>query len=79
MNIQLLLSEVSQISKKYELINQKTGGYFNIFDIVNVSTDEVTICKMLKKLKLKNDLQVGHLIAIALSFLSLFITTIITQ
>jgi len=45
MNIQLLLSEVSQISKKYELINQKTGGYFNIFDIANISTDEVTICR----------------------------------
>lgn len=31
MNIELLLQEVSAISKKYDLINQKTGGYFNIF------------------------------------------------
>lgn len=50
MNIQLLLSEVSHISQKYELINQKTGGNFNIFDILNVSTDEVRVCRVIYEL-----------------------------
>ena len=50
MNIELLLQEVSAISKKYDLINQKTGGYFNIFKIANIVTDEVTICRMLYEL-----------------------------
>lgn len=50
MNIQLLLSEVSQISKKYDLINQKTGGYFNIFNIANISTDEVSVCRIIYEL-----------------------------
>ena len=50
MNIALLLSEVSQISKKYELINQKTGGFFNIFDIANIASDEVCICRVIYEL-----------------------------
>lgn len=50
MNIELLLQEVSAISKKYDLINQKTGGYFNVFKIANIVTDEVTICRMLYEL-----------------------------
>lgn len=50
MSVQILLKEVSQISKKYELINQKTGGYFNIFNIANISSDEVTICRIIYEL-----------------------------
>ena len=45
-----LLSEVSAINKKYALINQKTGAYFNIFDITGISSDEVVICKLLCEL-----------------------------
>lgn len=45
-----LLKEIQAISKKYELINQKTGGYFNIFEITNISTDEIAICRVLYEL-----------------------------
>jgi hypothetical protein len=50
MNIELLLKDISAISKKYDLINQKTGGYFNIFDIANIASDEVTICRTIYEL-----------------------------
>ena len=30
MNVELLLQELSLVSKKFELINKKTGGYFNV-------------------------------------------------
>lgn len=50
MSIELLLSEVSHISKKYELINQNTGGYFNIFDIANIAKDEVCVCRFIYEL-----------------------------
>ena len=48
--IEKLLLEVSAINKKYALINQKTGAYFNIFDITGISSDEVIICKLLYEL-----------------------------
>ena len=50
MRTELLLSEISAISQKYNLINQKTGGYFNVFDIANIASDEVTICRVLYEL-----------------------------
>lgn len=50
MSIELLLSEVSHISKKYELINKNTGGYFNIFDIANIAKDEVCVCRFIYEL-----------------------------
>lgn len=50
MDIEKLLLEVSAISKKYEIINKMTGGYFNIFDIAGISTDEVKICRMIYEL-----------------------------
>ncbi|MDK2562942.1 PD-(D/E)XK nuclease family protein [Romboutsia sedimentorum] len=50
MNIELLLTKICEISNKYDLINQKTGSYFNIFDIANISTDEVTICRVIHEL-----------------------------
>jgi len=46
----LLLQNINAISKKYELLNQKTGGYFNIFDIAKIATDEVRICRVLFQL-----------------------------
>lgn len=50
MNIEFLLAEISEISKKYSLINQKTGGHFNIFEIAGINSDEVKICKVLYEL-----------------------------
>lgn len=50
MNIELLLQEISSISKKYEMINKRTGGYFNIFEITNISSDEVVICRVLHEI-----------------------------
>ena len=48
--IEILLNEVKLISDKYDLINKKTGGYFNIFEIANIDTDEVTICRFLNEI-----------------------------
>lgn len=45
-----LLKEISEISKKHKTINQKTGGFFNIFQILNVDTDEVRICRFIYEL-----------------------------
>jgi len=45
-----LLYEISSIIKKYDLLYQKTGGYFNIFEIANIATDEVTICRVLHEM-----------------------------
>jgi hypothetical protein len=50
MEIQLLLNEVSNIRKKHELIKQKTGGYFNVFEITSIDNDEVRICRFLYEL-----------------------------
>lgn len=50
MDIQMLLSEITSIFKKYDLLNVKTGGYFNVFEITGLSTDEVAICRMLYEL-----------------------------
>ncbi|HEY8890494.1 MAG TPA: hypothetical protein VIM70_09590 [Clostridium sp.] len=50
MNIKILLAQISAISKKYDLIYQKTGGYFNIFDIANIESDEVIICRIIYEL-----------------------------
>lgn len=45
-----LLHEISSITKKYDLLYQKTGGYFNIFEIANIATDELSICRVLYEL-----------------------------
>ncbi len=50
MNIESLLAQISAISNKYDLIYQKTGGYFNIFDIANIESDEVKICRVIHEL-----------------------------
>ena len=46
-NKEKLLYGIGNISDKYELINKNTGGYFNIFDILGLSYDEVSICKFI--------------------------------
>jgi hypothetical protein len=45
-----LLHEVSDISKNYELLYQKTGKKFNVFDIARISTKEVKICSVMCEL-----------------------------
>ena len=50
MDAKLLLSQVGQISKKYDEIYKSTGGYFNIFSITNIESDEVVICRVIKEL-----------------------------
>ncbi len=47
MNLELLLSQITAISKRYDEIYKKTGGYFNIFEIANIESNEVTICRVL--------------------------------
>lgn len=49
-NKEKLLYGIGNISDKYELINKNTGGYFNIFDILGLSYDEVSICKFIYEL-----------------------------
>jgi hypothetical protein len=50
MQIEELLNEVAVISKKYDLLYQKTGGCFNIFEIADISVSETTICRVLYEL-----------------------------
>lgn len=50
MALQQLLFEISAISKKYKQLNEKTGGYFNIFDIANIESDEITVCRVISEL-----------------------------
>lgn len=47
MEIELLLNEVLNIKNKHDLIQKKTGGYFNVFEITNIAYDEVRICRFL--------------------------------
>lgn len=50
MEKELLLNEISEISKKHDIINQRTGGFFNIFEILNADTDEVRISRFIYEL-----------------------------
>lgn len=50
MTQEILLSNVNSILKKYDALNQKTGRYFNIFEITNIATDEVKICRVIYEL-----------------------------
>ena len=50
MNERILLTQVSSISKKYDLLVKKIGSNFNIFDITNISHDEVKICRVIHEL-----------------------------
>lgn len=50
MNIEMLLKEIKLVSDKYDSIYKKTGAYFNIFDIANIGSDEVKICRVVHEL-----------------------------
>ncbi len=50
MSEEKILLEISAISNKYDKHLKETGGYFNIFDIINKSHDEITICKVLTEI-----------------------------
>ena len=50
MNLQQLLSQITALSKKYDLLNERTGGFFNVFEIANVAHDEITVCRMIYEL-----------------------------
>ncbi len=50
MDCELMLKEVSDISKKYELLSQKNGDKFNIFEITSIHNKEVIICRMIGEL-----------------------------
>lgn len=50
MYAELLLHEITAITKKYDMISQKTGECFNVFEIANIQTNEVTICRVLYEL-----------------------------
>lgn len=45
-----LLQAVQSIREKYDAIYKSNGGYFNIFNITNIATDEVRICRVIKEL-----------------------------
>ena len=45
-----LLDAVQAIREKYDAIYKSTGSSFNIFRIVNIDTDEVRICRVIKEL-----------------------------
>jgi hypothetical protein len=50
MNAEILLSRVADISQKHELIAQKTGKQFNLFEIAGIANDEVRMCRVLYEL-----------------------------
>ena len=50
MEMKALLQSVQAIKDKYDAIYKSNGSYFNIFDITNISTDEVRICRIIKEL-----------------------------
>ena len=45
-----LLKTVQSIRDKHDAINRSNGASFNIFNITNISTDEVRICRIIKEL-----------------------------
>lgn len=50
MNPELLLQKISDITKKETILNQKTGRYFNIFNMTQKTENEVFICQVLREL-----------------------------
>ena len=47
MQEEILLNNVRAIAEKYEFLRKETGCDFNIFEIANIATREVTICRVL--------------------------------
>lgn len=50
MTPEILLREIHGINAKYELLNRATGRDFNIFDLIGISSREITICRILYEL-----------------------------
>lgn len=50
MNEQALLDAIGSITRKYDLLNARTGGNFNVFSIAGISTKERAICKVICEL-----------------------------
>ena len=48
--IRRLLDRAGTIIKKYQAISHETGGDFNIFEIADISTKEVVVCRILAEL-----------------------------
>ncbi len=48
--IRILLKKISAVSDEYDSNYRKTGRYFNIFDIANISSNEITICRIIHEL-----------------------------
>lgn len=45
-----LLGSTGSIIEKYKIISHETGGDFNIFEIADISTKEVVVCRVLAEL-----------------------------
>ena len=45
-----MLRQAAAISEKYELLRKETGSYFNIFEIADIATKEVKICRVIYEL-----------------------------
>lgn len=50
MDVRLLVFNVANIVKTYELIKQSTGGYFNVFRIGKIDESEVAFCRFMHDL-----------------------------
>ena len=50
MNLELLLTQISNINKKYEEIYKFSGERFNIFNLLNLSGDELSHSKIISTL-----------------------------
>ena len=50
MQEEIMLRQAAAISEKYELLRKETGSNFNIFEIANIATNEVKICRVIYEL-----------------------------
>jgi len=50
MNLELLLTQISNINNRYEENKKLSGEEFNIFNLLNLSTDEITHSKIIATL-----------------------------
>lgn len=50
MQEEIMLRQAAAISEKYELLRKETGSYFNIFEIADIATKEVKICRVIYEL-----------------------------
>ena len=50
MQKEIMLRQAAAISEKYELLRKETGSYFNIFEIADIATKEVKICRVIYEL-----------------------------